>query len=150
MTTISAADVQKLREATGAGMMDAKKALLDAAGDFAKAEQLIAERGLAKAEKKAERSTGAGVLEAYIHNGRIGVLLEVRCETDFVGRSEPFKALAHDLAMHIAAMNPATVEELLSQPSLKNPEQTIDAVVKSVIAKTGENIQVARFSRFAL
>lgn len=145
---MSAADVQKLRESTGAGMMDCKRALDDAGGDFDKATLLINERGLTKAMKKADRATGAGLLESYIHNGRVGVLLELRCETDFVVRSEPFRELAHNLVMHIAAMNPENVLALLQQPYIKDPSLTIDALVKGTIAKTGENIQIAKFCRY--
>ena len=147
---ISSADVQKLREATGAGMMDAKRALAAANGDFAAAVKLINERGKAIAQKRAERATGAGHLEAYIHNGRIGVLLDLRAETDFVARAEPFRTLAHELALHIAAMDPQSVEELLAQPTIKDPAITVDALIKSVIAKTGENIRVERFTRYQI
>src|SRR3989344_779214 len=140
-------DVQKVREVTGAGIMDCKRALGDADGDFEQAKILIGERGLAKAEKKAERQTGAGLLESYIHNGRVGVLLELRCETDFVAHTEPVKNLAHDLAMHIAAMDPESAEALLSQPYFRDPAQSVEQVIKQVIAKVGENLKVARFMR---
>lgn len=147
---MKASDVQKLREMTGAGVMESKKALEDAGGDFEKAVQLINERGLVKAEKKAGRATGAAILESYIHNNRVGVLLELRCETDFVVHSDPFKELAHNLVMHIAAMNPENVEVLLKQPYIKDEKMTVDALIKGVIAKVGENIQVARFCRYEL
>ena len=143
-------DVQKLREMTGAGVMECKKALQDAAGDFDKAVQIINERGLVKAEKKAGRATGAAILESYIHNNRVGVLLELRCETDFVVHSDPFKQLAKDLVMQIAAMDPENPESLLGQPFIKDEKLTIDALIKGVVAKTGENIQVARFCRYEL
>ena len=142
--------VQKLREITGAGIMDCKRAFDDAGGDFEKAKILIGERGLVKAEKKSDRQTGAGLLESYIHNGRVAVLLELRCETDFVARAEPVKVLAHDLAMHIAAMNPEHVEGLLAQPFVKDESQKIENVIKQVIAQVGENIKVARFIRYEL
>ena len=90
--------------------MECKKALQDTGGDFDKAVSLIQERGLVKAEKKADRTTGAAILESYVHNNRVGVLLELRCETDFVVRSEPFRELAHNLVMHVAAMNPENIE----------------------------------------
>ena len=147
---MKAGDVQKLREMTGAGVMECKKALEDAAGDFDKAVQIINERGLVKAEKKSGRATGAGLLESYIHNNRVGVLLDLRCETDFVVRSEPFRELAHNLVMHIAAMNPENIEELLKQPYVKDDEMTVDALIKGVVAKTGENIQIAKFCRYEL
>ena len=125
--------------------MDCKKALDDAAGDFDKAVLLINERGVAKALKKADRTTGAGLLESYIHNGRVGVLMDIGCETDFVVRSEPFRELAHNVAMHIAAMNPDSVGTLLQQPYIKDAAVTVDALIKSAIAKIGENIQVDKF-----
>lgn len=147
---MTASDVQKLRETTGAGVMECKKALQDAGGDFDKAVQIINERGLVKAEKKAGRTTSAGILETYLHNNRVGVLLELRCETDFVARGELFRGLAHDLTMHIAAMSPENPEELLKQPYVKDEKLTIDALIKGVVAKTGENIQIARFCRYEL
>jgi len=148
--TISAQEVQRLREATGAGIMDAKKALQDAKGNFDEAVKIIHERGQVKAERKADRATGAGVLESYIHNGRVGVLLDIRCETDFVARAEDFQNLAHELVMQIAAMNPQTNAELLKQPYIKDAALTVEKVIKSVIAKVGENIRVERFVRYEL
>ncbi len=140
----------RLREATSAGVMDCKKALDDAGGDFDKAKQLILERGVAKAEKRAERKTGAGLLETYVHNGRIGVILELRCETDFVAKTDVFKTLAHDLAMHVASMNPETSEELVKQPFVKDESITVGDLITQAIAKTGENIKVERFCRYEL
>lgn len=147
---MTAADIQKLREMTGAGIMDCKRALQDAAGDFDKAIELINERGLVKAGSKSGRNTGSGVLESYIHNNRVGVLLGVRCETDFVARTDDFKNLAHELAMHIAAMNPKDVEGLLKQEYVRDPKMTVDQLVKASIAKTGENILVEKFYRYEL
>jgi elongation factor Ts len=147
---MGAIEVTKLREITGAGIMECKKALDEAKGDIDKAQAIIMERGLVKAEKKADRNTKAGILESYVHNNRVGVLLELRCETDFVVRSEPFRVLAHDLTMHIAAMSPQTNEELLKQPYVKDQNVTIDQLVKGVIAKVGENIQIGRFCRYEL
>lgn len=143
-------DIQRLREITGAGVMECKKALADTKGDFDKATKLINERGVIKAEKKATRATGAGFLESYIHNGRVGVLLELRCETDFVAHSDPFKELAKNLAMQIAAMNPESVEGLLKQPFIKDESMTIENLIKGVVAKTGENIKIERFCRYEL
>lgn len=142
--------IQKLREETGAGVMDCKKALDEANGNFDLAKELIEKRGMAKAEKKAERATGAGILEAYIHNGRIGVLLELRTETDFVGRSEPIKELARDLALHISAMDPDSVDTLMKQPYVKDESKTVEEVIKGAIAKVGENLKVARFARYQI
>lgn len=154
---ISARDVQALRSETGAGVMDVKKALLDAAGDAGKAKALLDERGLAKAAKKGEREASEGIVHAYIHgNGRIGVLLELNCETDFVARNAEFTGLATDLAMHIAAMNPLVVDgpdaeaSLLKQPFIKDPSRNVEDVIKALIAKLGENITVSRFIRYEL
>lgn len=130
--------------------MECKRAFQDAAGDLDKAVQLINERGMIKAEKKATRTTGAGVLESYVHNNRVGVLLEVRCETDFVARTDAFKDLAKNLAMQIAAMNPQDVDDLLKQPYIRDEKTSVERLVKDVIAKTGENIKVERFCRYEL
>lgn len=143
-------DVQKLREITGAGVMDCKKALVDAHGDFEKAKALIQERGFIKAEKKSSRATGAGLLESYIHNGRVGVLMEIRCETDFVAHADPFKELSHELAMQIAAMNPENTDELLNEPYIKDERLTVAQLIKNAVAKLGENIRVERFCRYEL
>lgn len=146
---VSAADVQALREATGAGVMDCRKALIEAGGDFTAAKAAIMEKGLSKAEKRADRATGAGLVHSYVHNGRIGVILELRAETDFVVRSEPFQNLAHELAMQIAATDPADTDALLAEPYIKDESRTVKDVISDVIAKTGENIAVGRFSRIA-
>lgn len=143
-------DVKKLRDLTGVGVMDCKQALEEAGGDLARAQEIIREKGLIKAGKKAGRDTRAGILESYLHNERIGVLLELRCETDFVARSEPFRVLAHELAMQIAASAPENVAELLEQPYVKDEEKTVDQLIKEVIVQTGENIKVERFCRFEL
>lgn len=139
--------VQKLREATGAGVMDCKKAMTDAGGDFNAAVKLIRERGQVKVQKRHNRETGAGLIESYTHNGRIGVLVDVRAETDFVVRSDPFRALAHELAMQIAALAPADVSELLAQPYVKDESKTVADLVNETIARVGENITVNAFSR---
>lgn len=143
-------DVVKLREITGAGIMDCKRAMEEAGGDLDKAKALIMERGLVKAEKKAERATGAGILETYIHNGRVGVLLDLRCETDFVVRSDPFRALAKELVMQIAAMNPGDISGLLSQEFIKDPSMKVEQLIKNTVAKVGENIKIEKFCRYEL
>lgn len=143
-------DVQKLREMTGAGIMDCKRALDEAGGDINAAAKIIEQKGVAKADKKADRETGAGLIEAYIHSGRVGVLLDIRCETDFVVRSEPFQELAKDLVMHIAAMDPENVEALLQQPFVKDPSKTVENRIKEAIAKVGENMRVNRFCRYSI
>jgi len=140
-------DIQKLRDITGAGVMDCKRALSDAKGNFDVALGLLKERGLLKVEKRAGRETGAGLIHSYVHNERIGVLLDMRAETDFVVRSEPFRKLAHDLAMHIAAAAPADVPSLLGQPYVKDESKTVADVVNDVIARVGENITVKEFHR---
>lgn len=143
-------DIKKLRELTGAGIMDAKRALEEAGGDFNKAEEIIKDKGFAKAASKSEREIKAGLVKTYLHNNRVGVLLKLGCETDFVAKSQPFQELAHDLAMQIAAMAPNDVQVLLSQPFIKDESVTIDNLIKQAIAKTGENIRVEAFYREAL
>jgi len=140
-------DIQRLREITGAGVMDCKRALEEAKGDFDRAVELIRERGFSKIEKRSGRETGASLVHSYVHNDRIGVILDLRAETDFVVRSEPFQKLAHDLAMHIAAAAPLDVEELLNQPYIKDEAKTIKDVIGEVIAKVGENVRVNAFHR---
>lgn len=147
---LSASDVQKLRETTGAPVMDCKKALEDAKGDFDKAKDLIQGRGLIKAESKASREANAGIIESYVHNNRVGVMLELFCETDFVGRSDPFRELAHDLALQIAAMNPKDNKELLEAAYIRDEKLTVSELVKGVIAKVGENIKIGRFIRYEI
>ncbi len=143
-------NIQKLRDITGAGVMECKKSLEEASGDFNKAIVIIHKRGLVKAEKKSERITGAGILESYIHNGRVGVMLELHCETDFVAKNPVFKELARNLSMQIVAMNPASVEDLLQQEYIKDESLTVENFIKQTIAKFGENIQVERFCRYEI
>jgi len=147
---MTAEDIKNLRNKTGAGVMDAKRALEKAEGNMGKALEIIREKGLIKAEKKADRTTGDGIIFSYIHNEKIGVLLDIRCETDFVARTDDFKGLAHEIAMQIVAMDPENVEELMSQPYIKNQKLTIENLVKGVIAKLGENIQIEKFCRYAI
>lgn len=147
---INTVNIQKLRDICGAGVMECKRALRDADGDFEKALNLIQERGLAKVEKRAGRETGAGLIHAYVHGERIGVLLELRAETDFVTRSDPFRNLAKELAMQIAAGAPANVEKLLGQPYIRDESRTVESLIQETIAKVGENIRVNNFSRLEL
>lgn len=142
--------VQKLRENTGAGVMECKKALEEAKGDYDAAVKIIHERGLAKVEKRAGRETGAGLVKSYVHNERIGVLVDLRAETDFVVRSEPFRNLAHELTMQLAAVPAETVDELMAQPYIKDESKTIADLVKDVIARVGENVRVNAFYRIEL
>ena len=152
--------IKELRDKTGAGIMECKKAIEDALGDVGKAEQLIKERGLAMAEKKAGREAGQGLIESYVHAGRIGALIELNCETDFVARTDDFKTLAREIAMQVAATNPGRVSgqeasadadvPLLDQPYIRDPGKTIQDLVNETIAKVRENIVIRRFARFEL
>ena len=142
--------VQKLRELTGAGIMICKKALDDAAGDFDKAVALVKEKGFSYAAEKESRETKAGLVKTYVHNDRVGAILELNCETDFVARSDPFRELAHNLAMQVVAMNPKDINELLAQPYIRDEKVVVGDLIKEVIAKTGENIKVSRFTRYEL
>lgn len=143
-------NIKKLREQTGAGIADCKEALAQSNGDMEKAKQWLKQKGFEKGAKKREREVKAGVVEVYSHNGKVGVLVEVLCQTDFVARTDDFKSLAHELALQIASMNPSSVEELLGQEYIRDATQTVDQLIKGVIGKLGENIQVGRFERIAL
>ena len=193
---ISAKEVAELRQRTGAGMMDCKAALQETNGDMDAAVELLRKKGVAKAEKRGGRETREGLIGSYIHhNGKIGVLVEVNCETDFVARNDDFKAMVKSIAEHIAAANPLAVDKdqipaekveserriyteqvqesgkpanmvdkivsgkleafykencLLSQPWVRDDKKTIGDLVKEISAKTGENIQVRRFSRLQI
>jgi len=147
---IDITDVKRLKDLTGVGLTDAKRALEESGGDFDKALAAMRKKGLTKAEKRTEREARAGVIGSYNHDGRIGVLVEVNCETDFVARNEIFTELVKDLSMHIAASEPSDIDELLGQPFVKNPDQTVADLVKDRAARLGENIVVRRFARLAL
>jgi elongation factor Ts len=166
-SNITAESVKELRNMTGAGVMDCKRALQDADGDMTKAAEVLQKQGLAKAEKRAQREAKNGLIDVYIHGGRIGALVEINCESDFVARTEDFKALAHHIAMQVAASEPqyVCVDDipenlraeanpaeacLLSQPFIRDPQRSIQDIITEVIAKTGENIKVRRFARFEL
>jgi elongation factor Ts len=149
MTSISVSDIKKLREKTGAGVMDAKKALQECYGDMKKAEQWVQEKGIARAEKKSDRETKEGYIASYVHTtGKIAALVEVQCETDFVARNQEFRSLAQDLAMQVASMNPESVEKLLLQDFIKDGSKTIDQLVKALSGKIGEKFVVNKFTRF--
>jgi elongation factor Ts len=196
MAQISAAMVKELREATGSGIMDCKRALGDADGDISKAIDFLRKKGLAKAAKRSGRSTSEGVVYSYIHTGaKLGVLVEINCESDFVAKTDGFLDFAKNIAMHIAAANPAglipedidssliekekeifraqmleqgkpekiidkivegKVEKfykeicLMSQQYVKDPQKTIDDILKETIGVIGENIQIRRFTRFQI
>ena len=142
--------IKKLREETGAGIADCKDALRESEGDLAKAKDWLKKKGLDKASSKSEREVKSGLVDVYSHAGKVGVLVELLCETDFVARTEDFKNLAHELSLQIASMNPSSLEELLSQEYIRDATLTVDQLIKSVIGKLGENIQVGRFERIAL
>ena len=193
MSKISASLVKELREKTGAGMLDCRNALQETDGDLDKAVDLLREKGLSKAAKKSSRIAAEGLVEAYIHGGRIGVLVEVNSETDFVAKTDEFKEFVKDVAMQIAASSPKYVSReevpeeiinhekevltqqamnegkpqniaekmvegriekfykeivLLEQPFIKDPDKTIETLLKEKIAKIGENIKIRRFVRF--
>jgi len=148
---VSVADIKKLRAKTGAGIADCRKALEESGGDFKKAEALLKSRGAEIASKKKDRATGQGLVETYIHSGgKVGAMVEINCETDFVGKTDEFKNLAHEVVMQIAAMDPKDVEELSKQEYIRDSSKTIDDLIKEVIAKVGENIVIKRFIRFEL
>lgn len=151
MHKITAKQVKDLREQTGVGIMEAKSALEEAGGDLAGAHDILRKTGQLQAGKRSGRETRQGIIDSYIHGeGRIGVLVEVNCETDFVARNADFKDLVHDLSLHIAAMDPASVEELMIQPFVKDPDIIIKDLIAKKIATIGENIQVRRFTRYVL
>jgi elongation factor Ts len=163
---VTTAMIRELRDKTGAGIMDAKRALEASGGDMAKAEETLKEKGLASAARRSGRETSEGVVEAYIHSGgRIGAMVELNCETDFVARTDDFKSMARNLAMQVAAMSPlyvdresvpagaADVEDeqlLMEQDYIREPGTKINDLIKQLGAKTGENIRVNRFERFEL
>ena len=163
---VSVEAVKELRKRTNVGVGDCNKALLEVGGDLEKAVEFLKQRGAAIADEKKDAAAIEGVVEAYIHHTkRIGALVELNCETDFVARTPEFKGLAHDLAMQIAAAAPQflTSEEmppeaeadpqmvcLLTQPFIKDPTRTVQEVIAEAIAKVGENIKVGRFARFEL
>ncbi len=148
---ITAQDIKNLRGTTLAGFADCKNALEEANGDLKKAESILKEKGLAKAAKKGDRATGSGLVETYVHlNGKIGVVLSLLCETDFVARTDEFKNLAHEIALQVAAMNPKDTKELSKQEYIRDGSKTIDVLVKEHIAKLGENIQIGDFARIQI
>ncbi len=158
--------VRTLRDQTGAGIMDCKEALENSDGDLEKAALALREKGVASAVKRVGRETNEGVIETYLHTGgRVGAMVELGCETDFVARTEEFQKLAHDIAMQVAAMGPVYVSEddieegdarppaqiaLMLQPFIKNSSSSVGEMVKELAGKVGENIRVIRFSRLAV
>ena len=148
---ITADMVKQLREETGVSVMQCKKALEEAGGDLEKARVALREIAAAQAEKKSERTLGGGIVASYIHgNKKMGVLLEMNCETDFVAQNEEFVATANQIAMHIGAMSPENIEELVAQPFLMNPELTIEQVINGLVQKTGERVELGKFVKYAI
>ena len=144
----TAKDVMALRERTGAGMMDCKKALTACEGDAEKAVDFLREKGLAAAAKKPGRIAAEGIVGAYTsEDGKVGVIVEVNCETDFVAKTDDFKVFVAAIAKQVAEKNPASVEELLEQPYVGNPSETISALLNAAVAKIGEKISIRRFAR---
>ena len=144
----TAKDVMALRERTGAGMMDCKKALTACEGDAEKDVDFLREKGLAAAAKKAGRIAAEGIVGAYTsEDGKVGVIVEVNCETDFVAKTDDFKVFVAAIAKQVAEKNPASVEELLEQPYVGNPSETISALLNAAVAKIGEKISIRRFAR---
>lgn len=144
------AKIKALREKTGAGVMDVKKALEDAGGDEKGAEKLLKDRSVEIVAKKSERETSQGLIEAYVHLGKIGVLVEINCETDFVARNDEFKSFTHEIALQAATSESASVEDLLKEIYFKDPAKTIQDLLNEAIAKTGENIKIKRFVKYTL
>lgn len=143
--------IKELRELTGAGILDVRKALETSGGDKKKALEILKQKGAEVAEKKKERATQAGLIECYAHNnGKVAAMVELLCETDFVARNEEFKNLAHELAMQVAAMNPKNVDELLKQEYVRDPSKTVEDLIKELIGKIRENIKIKRFQRFEI
>ena len=163
---ISTDAIKELRERSGAGIMDCKRALEATGGVIEEAQKILAQKGLAIASKKAGRSANQGLIEVYVHaGGRLGAMVEVNCETDFVARTDQFKSLAHDLAMQVAAMDPQYIRTddvpedsplnpdeaaLLSQAFIKDPDKSVQDLINETIGQIRENIQVRRFTRFQI
>lgn len=140
---ITVDQIKKLRDETGAGIMDVRKALTESEGDTAKAKQWLEKKGIKRAAEKADRETGAGYVFSYVHfNGKVGSLVKMVCETDFVAKTEDFQVLGKEIAMQVASMKPENVEELLKQDYLRDSSKTIEGMIKALSGKTGENIKV--------
>ncbi|HEX9897186.1 MAG TPA: elongation factor Ts [Dehalococcoidales bacterium] len=163
---VTATQIKELREKSQAGVMDCRHALIETGGDIDKAIEFLKKQSLFKAQKKSERIVKQGAIETYIHTGgRIGAMVELNCESDFVARTDVFKELMHNIAMQVAAQEPFCISQdkmpadsdvppevacLLLQPFIKSPEMTIQDLINQAIAKTGENIKINRFARFEL
>lgn len=149
--TIDVAQIKKLRQETGASIADCRKALEETGSKYDKAIEWLKKQGIQKAEKKEGRTTAQGLVESYIHaNGKVGVLLTILCETDFVAKTDDFKHLAHEVAMQVAAMNPKDVDTLLKQEYIRDGLLTIENLIKQTITKLGENIVIKEFKRLEI
>lgn len=148
---ISIEDIKKLRDETGASPVKIKKALEESGEDVQKAKELLNAWGAIKAGEKADREAKDGVIDFYVHpNSKAGVLLDIRCETDFVAKSPEFKNLAHEICLHIAAMKTENPEALLIEPWVKDNTKTVASLIKETVAKVGENIEVKQFTRYEI
>lgn len=148
---ITADMIKSLREETGISVMQCKKALEEAGGDMEQARVALRAIAAAQAEKKSDRTIGAGIIAAYIHsNKKMGVLFELSCETDFVAQNEEFVAAANQIAMHIGAMEPEDTSALLEQAFIMNPELTVKQVIDGLVQKTGERVEISRFVRYSI
>ncbi len=144
-------DIKKLRQETGSGIMDCRKALEVSKGDFNKAKRWLKEKGILRAAKKQDRATVVGMVEAYIHsNSQVGAMVQLNCETDFVAQTKDFKKLSYEIAMQVAAMNPKDVKTLLNQEYIRDPKIKITDLVNQAIAKLGENIKIKKIARIAV
>lgn len=143
-------DLKKLREETGAGIADVRAALEESEGNLEKAKEVLKKKGLDKASKKADREVRAGLVDVYSHGGRVGVVLELLCETDFVAKTEDFKNLAHEISLQIISMNPENSEQLMDQEYIRDNSLKISDLIHSAVGKLGENIQIGKFCRIAL
>lgn len=142
--------IKKLREKTGAGIADCRMALEETNGNLDKAVDVLKKKGLEKADKKSARETHQGRVFSYVHSGKIGVLVSLLCETDFVAKTEDFGNLGKEICLQVASMKPKDVEELLKQEYIRDPQTTISDMIKSVVGKLGENIKVGEFSRIQI
>ncbi len=147
---ISVDDIKKLRELTGAGIADCREALEETGSDIDKAVEVIKQKGLEKAAKKADRETRQGQVFSYVHGGKIGVLVALLCETDFVAKTDDFQTLGKELCLQVASMDPKTVDELLAQEYIRDPKLKIDGMIKGVVGKLGENIKIGEFTRITI
>lgn len=148
--SVTVDQIKSLRQKTGIGIHDVKSALVEADGNEEEAIKILKKRGLSVVAKKSGRATSEGLIDTYVHSGRIGAMVEVSCETDFVARNDDFKAFVHDLALQVASMNPENVDELLKQEFFKDNSKTIRDYLNETISRIGENIKIARIHRFEL